>query len=477
MLRWTGLTEASEAGAWGVEQEDVRHCPAGCSLAVCSLLTGGAIHIVDAALPFCSAAPSSAAHQVSPVKLSIREKARRALLRYTAAAIKVGSACCRGQHRLSCRAVHGPRHSVCQWARASCSAARRFKNRQCHSALAPPTVQDLRGDPDEMVRGVDWGKVARFVDLSDELPLFEVPSRSPDGAAGGGRSAEAGASAPQRVGLRAAGLQQDEQRRLAAGQHVAAAAGSATLQQGELFEAAGWAAPSFSAQGSARSRRAEALADLGWVQGGLIMIVCLLCPLPCISPMHCGPYEKHPSARHPPFARPRRRVSARPPLGHSSRRLLGASFATLSHKWEPRFSGAPGGASAGGPSAAGQLSDGEPSTAAAGGWSDLDAPLLTSSFSAASPRTPHTHRPSSSGGSGEGSGGEAGGGGGMLGGPSRLSMQSRGSGGNGPSRSASVGKRLDKWGSPEFADESPFWPAATSPTVRPCQALRCGAQL
>ncbi|PRW44236.1 Sodium hydrogen exchanger 7 [Chlorella sorokiniana] len=209
--------------------------------------------------------------EVSPVKLSIREKAKRALLRYTAAAVK-----------------------------------------------------DLRDDPDEMLRGVDWGKVARFVDLSDELQLFEKPSSPAGGTHGGSAAVEVRAQGaghtvltPDAGGaLQQEGAQPGPAARRPGAAAAAGGVGPAALQQDELFEAAGWAAPSFSAKGSARSRRDEALADLG-------------------------------------------RVSARPPLGHSSRRLLGASFATLSHKWEPRFAGAAGAASA-----AGQAADGEPGAAA-----------------------------------------------------------------------------------------------------------------
>lgn len=134
-----------------------------------------------------------------------------------------------------------------------------------------------------------------------------------------------------------------------------------------------------------------------------------------------------------------RRVSARPPLGHSSRRLLGASFATLSHKWEPRFSAAP---SPGAP----PPEDWE--AAATSDASDLEAPLLSPSLSAtaASPRAPRRGSSLQRGGTASG----------------RLSGGSEGEGSVAPSRSASVDRQLDKWGSREFADESPFWPAAAA---------------
>ena len=140
----------------------------------------------------------------------------------------------------------------------------------------------------------------------------------------------------------------------------------------------------------------------------------------------------------------RRRVAARPPLGHSSRRLLGASFATLSHKWEPRFSG--------GPSAAGTPSEDWEAAAVASGVSDLQALLLPPSLSAAaaSPRPARRSASLQRGGS-AGSGLSSGSEGAGLG-PAKGSA----------SRSASVDRQLDKWGSQEFADESPFWPAAAA---------------
>lgn len=67
--------------------------------------------------------------EVSPVKLSVREKAKRALLRFTVAALK-----------------------------------------------------DLREDEDEMLRGVDWGAVSRYVDLSIELGAGPSVAAGPAGA-------------------------------------------------------------------------------------------------------------------------------------------------------------------------------------------------------------------------------------------------------------------------------------------------------
>lgn len=162
---------------------------------------------------------------------------------------------------------------------------------------------------------------------------------------------------------------------------------------------------------------------------------------------------------------PCRRGSARPALGQSSRRLLGTSFATLSHKWEPRF------AASGGHQAADQAAEAEPwaATGGASGWSDLEAPLLPSPVSAASPLTPRDGRRWPSSGSGTGGSGEGSEGGGASGGSGVLSRRDRLSGRgdqSGPSRNASVDRRLDKWGSQDFSDESPFWPAATSPKVR-----------
>lgn len=122
-------------------------------------------------------------------------------------------------------------------------------------------MQDLRDDPDEMLRGVDWGKVARFVDLSDELQLFEGPSTSDGGGPGGsgppcpGVEGEPPAAGPEHGD--SAG--QREARQAAAAAQQAAAA---VLQHDELFNAAGWAAPA-TPRGSAKSRRAEALADMG----------------------------------------------------------------------------------------------------------------------------------------------------------------------------------------------------------------------
>lgn len=96
-----------------------------------------------------------------------------------------------------------------------------------------------------MLRGVDWGKVAQYVDLSEELPLF---GGGPGGTStdGSGRDSAAGGGG----GGGAEAMQQG------------AAAQEALRQQGELFEAAGWAAPS-TPRGTASSRRVKALADLG----------------------------------------------------------------------------------------------------------------------------------------------------------------------------------------------------------------------
>jgi hypothetical protein len=157
-----------------------------------------------------------------------------------------------------------------------------------------------------------------------------------------------------------------------------------------------------------------------------------------------------------------RKVSATSPL-NSSRRLLGASVTHLSHKWGPRSAGGAGPAA---PSA----SDG-PSA-------DLEAPLLGSAgagepsgglLAVATPGTPSRLRRSStesassipsSGGGGIGGGGA--GRGISWAAPAAAGPARRSEHGSLPGlhRSPSV-DRLTKYGSAEFADESPFWPAAT----------------
>lgn len=125
-------------------------------------------------------------------------------------------------------------------------------------------LQDLKNDEDEMLRGVDWGAVARYVDLSEELQQF---SRAGGGAAG--EVAGAGAAPRERQLQREPPSpgpdawhpqhQVPQHRREGVAEGEAAAA---LEQQEELFDSAGWAAPS-SFSGSARSRREAALAGLG----------------------------------------------------------------------------------------------------------------------------------------------------------------------------------------------------------------------
>lgn len=113
-----------------------------------------------------------------------------------------------------------------------------------------------------MLRGVDWAKVASYVDLSDELPLFDASAAAAPASSG----APAAAIAPEPAQPTAAAEEEaagaaESPRQLAALQRAEAPA-VALAQQEELFESAGWAAPA-TPRGSARSRRAKALADLG----------------------------------------------------------------------------------------------------------------------------------------------------------------------------------------------------------------------
>ncbi|PSC69954.1 Sodium hydrogen exchanger 7 [Micractinium conductrix] len=192
-------------------------------------------------------------NQVSLVKLRIREKAKRALLRYTATAI-----------------------------------------------------QDLKADEDEMLRGVDWAAVARYVDLSEELHLFDS-STSAAGSAGAGAGAQAGggsggggpATAPSGP---AALVGRTSSGRAASGPASTASLGSfqsseQMQRENGLFGSAGWAEPSSTCVGTPSSRRAAALAGLSKLPGS-------------------------------------------PSSLNSSRRLLGASYARLTHKWEPRLASA-----------------------------------------------------------------------------------------------------------------------------------------
>ena len=127
-------------------------------------------------------------------------------------------------------------------------------------------LQDLKGDEDEMLRGVGWGAVARYVDLSEELQQFNGSALHGGGrGSSGGAAASDGAAGPA---LAPGDPQQPEaehpQRALdrLAAQQQGAAVPEALQHQDELFESAGWAAPS-SPRASAKTRRADALADLG----------------------------------------------------------------------------------------------------------------------------------------------------------------------------------------------------------------------
>lgn len=239
VLRFTGLAEASKGSAvrlastgqlfWAFRQQQ-------------SLFP----HAFHPSGPLC---------QVSPVKLSIREKAKRALLRYTAAAI---------QARLPCSILHeqhrlwAPRgtflRQLCQHCLPLLAHLQRTSVLAMHMPPAPPShEQDLKSDEDEMLRGVDWGAVARYVDLSEELHQF-------DRGQGGVQAALADPSEPptprsSQAPASPASAQDTDQRQEEAAEVL--------RREEELFGAAGWAVPS-SGGGTVHSRRAEALAGLGW---------------------------------------------------------------------------------------------------------------------------------------------------------------------------------------------------------------------
>lgn len=106
--------------------------------------------------------------------------------------------------------------------------------------------------------GVDWGTVASYVDLSEELSLFDsgasAVASQRDGREGEERRKQQGPC--QQVDL------EGEPQEAAAAPPPGLAA-AAQLQQGEeLFESPGWAAPSADS-GSSSRRRAAALAALG----------------------------------------------------------------------------------------------------------------------------------------------------------------------------------------------------------------------
>lgn len=189
-----------------------------------------------------------------------------------------------------------------------------------------------------------------------------------------------------------------------------------------------------------------------WADGGGLLLCRSCTSLKCLS-----------APLLPAFFPACSKLSNRSPLS-SSRRLLGASLANFSHKWEPR-SGPPLGPCA-------PYSDG-----IIGGTTDLEMPLLPASPS---------RRLSAAVAAGEAGGVSAAGGTGRRAGRMHRSLSaasgsSARSGAScsdlglsptgasagtaatgerlGVSRSSSV-DRLTKYGSSEFSDESPFFPAA-----------------
>ena len=192
---------------------------------------------------------------VPPVKLRIREKAKHALLRYTAAAIKAcpAAVCVRGSRRLSVG------HAI-----ASASWA------TIHTCMPLESVlQDLKADEDEMLRGVDWGAVQRYVDLSGELQMFSTRGGGGSSGSGGGTDVrqhtldDGEGAAEGRPALHRRFWQQQ--------QHWGQPSASLdALQRDEdLFEGVGWGAPS-SPRSSASGRQAEALADMGCADAALL---------------------------------------------------------------------------------------------------------------------------------------------------------------------------------------------------------------
>ncbi|GAB4814387.1 hypothetical protein N2152v2_001433 [Parachlorella kessleri] len=243
--------------------------------------------------------------RVSPVKLSIREKARRALLRYTKAA-----------------------------------------------------VQDLKDDEDEMLRGVDWGAVARYVDLTEDLPTSRPPGEAGDGGPGG----EGGSSSSGGGG---GGLPQEEGAPAAEGLPYGGTPPLAEPPFGQHHLEEGWGVA------TNRGPLPEEL-EARWSEGGLFATERQPGPLAQLG--HPAPSSSH----------------------QASRKMLGASRTHLSHKWTPRASqeGAGAGALADEEAPGGGDAAGTAGTAAAawergGVWSELEEPLLaptSSSSLASSPR-------------------------------------------------------------------------------------------
>ncbi|KAL4858875.1 Protein ACTIVITY OF BC1 COMPLEX KINASE 3 [Chlorella vulgaris] len=285
-------------------------------------------------------------------------------------------------------------------------------------------TKDLKNDEDEMLRGVDWGAVARYVDLSEELQTFDTcaGTRPTTGGAdaasavvldAGAAGREAPPSAQQADA--AQGGSSEAPPAAAAGAQPASRELPTWHQQEELLlshsDSAGWAAPSRSCSWG-KSRREEALDDLG-------------------------------------------KTSSKSPL-NSSRRLLGASFAHVSHKWEPRSTVPPHGHGA--------------STSDDGSESDLEAPLLQHSLSthrgryraavaaAQGTRDSLLHRTVSASSSGSSGTIRPPAAADTAGGSSSDVRDGAGSRLGGLSRAVGT-KRLVKYGSSEFADEAPFFSA------------------
>ena len=132
--------------------------------------------------------------------------------------------------------------------------------------LPAPLLQDLKADEDEMLRGVDWGAVQRYVDLSGELQMFSTRGGSGSGGGGSGDSTNVqqhggqeggGGAAEGRPPLRRRYWQQSEQ--------------PSALEE-DLFEGAGWEAPG-SPRSSVSGRQAEALADMGCAAAALLPVL------------------------------------------------------------------------------------------------------------------------------------------------------------------------------------------------------------
>lgn len=169
---------------------------------------------------------------------------------------------------------------------------------------------------------------------------------------------------------------------------------------------------------------------------------CLLaCLLPNTAPQSIASLDPTPS---------RGSTATQSPLS-SSRRLLGASFTSLSDKWQPRCTAAAGASSD-------EEGGGCTSEEGGGGYaSDVEAPMLGGPRSPRAPRSPPyspLRRPSTGSGGASGVGGGRGEGSGAAGSSGAAS------------RAASFEQQLVKYGSREF--ESPFWPAAQAPPQVSC---------